>query len=303
MKIVLDKPTTYNGNINLKRSNVEQTFTAEEIFELAKCRKDPIYFIRKYCKIINVDAGLILFELWDFQEEMILSFDANRFNIAKMPRQVGKTTTVAAYFMWKVLFSENYSIAILAHKAAQAREILGRIQLMYENLPKYMQVGVVIWNKGSIELENGSKIMTAATSNNGLRGGSYNCIYLDEFAFVPNNIQEEFWASVYPTISSGTTTKIIITSTPNGLNLFYKIWVDSEEDRNSYVRVSVHWSNVPGRTQEWAKEQIRNTSQEQFNQEFECVDGSTLLTILDRDTGVIMEIRADELWEFLSVNS
>lgn len=277
------KSSSYNGNPKLKRANVELEFSPEEIKEYIKCSKDPIYFIKTHCKIVNVDLGLINFGLWDFQEDMVQQFENNRYVICKLPRQVGKTTTVAAYFMWKILFNENYSVAILANKAAQAREILSRIQLMYEHLPRFLQVGVVEWNKGSIELENGSKILAAATSSSATRGGSFSAIYLDEFAFVPNNIQEEFFAAVYPTISSGKTTKVLITSTPNGLNLFYKIWIDSEEGRNNYTRISVHWSDVPGRTKEWAEEQIRNTSQEQFNVEFETNFIGSSMTLISGD--------------------
>lgn len=231
---------------------------------------DQIYFIKTYCKIVNVDRGLINFELWPFQEEMIRKFEDNRYVICKMPRQVGKTTTVAGFMLWKILFTEQYSIAILANKDRQAREILSRIQLMYEHLPKWLQMGVRQWNKGNIELENGSEILSAATSSSAIRGGSFNLVYLDEFAFVPNNIQEEFFASVYPTISSGQTTKVLITSTPNGMNMFYKIWVDSEEGRNKYERVDVHWSQIPGRDEVWREETISNTSEDQFRQEFEC---------------------------------
>lgn len=261
---------TYLGNPKLKRSNVVVEYTAEQIAEYLKCSEDPIYFVKTYCKIVNVDRGLVQFELWDFQEEMIEQFDANRFVICKMPRQVGKTTTVAAFMLWKVLFFKNYSIAILANKDRQAREILSRIQLMFEHLPKWLQMGVTEWNKGNIELENESKILAAATSSSAVRGGSFNLVYLDEFAFVPTNIQEEFFASVYPTISSGQTTKVLITSTPNGLNLFYKIWTDSEEGRNLYKRVDVHWSQIPGRDEKWKNETISNTSEDQFRQEFEC---------------------------------
>lgn len=198
-----------------------------------------------------------------------LSVD-ERFVICKMPRQCGKTTTLVGIMLWYILFHDRYNIAILAHKMQQAREILSRIQLAYEHLPKWIQQGIVEWNKGNIELENGSKILASATSSSAIRGGSFNMVYLDEFAFVENNMQEDFFASVYPTISSGKTTKVLITSTPNGLNMFYKIWTDSEEGRNDYKRIDVHWSEVPGRDELWKAETIRNTSEEQFRVEFEC---------------------------------
>ena len=258
----------YLGNKNLKKIGVPVEYTQEQVQKYIKCSKDPVYFIKNYVKIVHVDYGLVDFDLWPFQEEMVGKFGDNRFVICKLPRQVGKTTTVAAYILWQVLFNDQFSVAILANKQAQAREILGRIQTAYEHLPKWLQQGVKEWNKGNIELENGSEILASATSSSAIRGTSQNLIYLDEFAFVPNNLQEEFFASVFPTISSGTTTKVLITSTPNGMNMFYKIWVDSEEGNNSYVRHDVHWSDVPGRDEAWKKETIKNTSEEQFSQEF-----------------------------------
>lgn len=257
------------GNQKLKRSNVPVNFTKQQVKEYIKCSSDIVYFVRKYVKIVNVDQGIVPFNLWPFQEEMINTFANNRFSICKLPRQVGKTTVTAATILWYILFHENYSVALLAHKLAQAREILGRIQLAYENLPKWMQQGVVEWNKTSVELENGSKILAAATSSSAIRGGSFNLIYLDEFAFVPPHFQGDFFASVYPTISSGNTTKVIITSTPKGLNMFYKMWSEAVDGKNSFVPFEVHWSDVPGRDEKWKEETIRNTSERQFREEFE----------------------------------
>ena len=260
----------YLGNQNLKRSNVKHAWTQEQVQEWMKCAKDPVYFIEDYIKIVNVDQGLVNFNLYDYQKDIVeLSVD-QRFVICKMPRQCGKTTTLVGIMLWYILFHDRYNIAILAHKMQQAREILSRIQLAYEHLPKWIQQGIVEWNKGNIELENGSKILASATSSSAIRGGSFNMVYLDEFAFVENNMQEDFFASVYPTISSGKTTKVLITSTPNGLNMFYKIWTDSEEGKNDYKRIDVHWSEVPGRDELWKAETIRNTSEEQFRVEFEC---------------------------------
>lgn len=265
----------YLGNRNLKRSYVEIEWTKDNVQEYIKCSRDPVYFIENYVKIINVDKGLIPFQPYDYQKDIIELSDKERFVICKMPRQVGKTTVVVGIILHRVLFNENYSVAILAHKEKQAREILSRIQLAYEHMPRWMQQGIVEWNKGNVELENGSKIQASSTASSAIRGTSQNLVYLDEFAFVPNNIQESFFASVYPTISSGATTKVLITSTPNGLNLFYKIWADSENGRNDYKRIDVHWSDVPGRDEAWKQQTINNTSEEQFRQEFECLDGST----------------------------
>ncbi len=263
-------PKIYLGNQNLKAAGVQVEFTQEQVQEYIKVATNSQYFIKNYTKIVSVDEGLIPFATWEFQDKMLETFEDNRFSICKLPRQVGKTTTVGAYLLWKILFTEDYNIAILANKRSQAIEILGRIQLMYEHLPDWMQQGVLEWNKASLRLENGSEIIASSTSSSAIRGTSQNLIYLDEFAFVPNNIQEEFFTSVFPTISSGKTSKVIITSTPNGMNLFYKIWVESEEERNDYERVEIHWSDVPGRDEEWREEIIRNTSEEQFRQEFEC---------------------------------
>jgi hypothetical protein len=259
----------YLGNDNLKRIGVELQYTEEQVKEILKCSEDPLYFVRNYVKIVNVDKGLVPFEMWKFQEDMVSTFHENRFSICKMPRQVGKTTTAAGYMLWSVLFQENYNIAILANKGSLAREILGRIQYAYEYLPLWLQQGIKVWNKGNIELENGSKINAYATSAAGVRGGSYNLIFLDEFAFVPKNMADEFFTSTYPVISSGKTTKVIIVSTPYGLNHFYKMWVDASEGRSLYKPLEVHWSMVPGRDEKWKEETIRNTSEEQFRQEFE----------------------------------
>jgi hypothetical protein len=259
----------YLGNERLKRVGVEIQYTEEQAVEIAKCIEDPVYFIRTYVKIVNVDKGLVPFDMWSFQEEMVKSFHENRFSISKMPRQVGKTTTTVGYMLWCVLFNDEYNVAILANKGGLAQEILSRLQKAYEYLPLWLQQGIIVWNKRNIELENGSKIFAYATSASGVRGGSYNLIFLDEFAFVPHNMAQDFFQSTYPVISSGSTSKVIIVSTPNGLNLFYKMWTDAIEGRSSYVPVEVHWSMVPGRDEKWKEETIRNTSEEQFRVEFE----------------------------------
>ena len=260
----------YKGNPNLKAENVQIEFTKENIEEYIRCKEDPIYFAKNYIKIVSLDDGLIPFSMYDFQEELITNFHQNRFNIAKLPRQTGKSTTVVSYLLHYALFNDNIRIAILANKAATAIELLGRLQLSYENLPKWLQQGVGSWNKGSLELENGSKIVAASTSSSAVRGNSFNIIFLDEFAFIPNHIAEQFFSSVYPTISSGQSTKVIIISTPNGMNMFYKLWHDAERGKNGYIPLEVHWSAVPGRDAEWKRQTIANTSERQFTQEFEC---------------------------------
>ena len=262
--------TAYLGNPNLKRTGTTEQFSEEQIVEYQKCSQDPLYFIENYVRIVSLDHGLVPFDMYDFQKGMVTSMHDNRFTIHKLPRQSGKSTIIISYLLHYVLFNPNTNVAVLANKSNTARDILGRLQLAYENLPQWMQQGIIAWNKGNIELENGSKIVAAATSSSAIRGGSYNIIFLDEFAFVPSTIAEQFFSSVYPTITSGQNTKVIIVSTPHGMNQFYKLWVDAQEGRNNYVPTEVHWSEVPGRDEKWKEETIRNTSESQFNSEFEC---------------------------------
>ena len=277
-QIAPDGVKNYKMNPNLKAGGVTFVFTKEQIEERIKCTKDPIYFIEKYMKIIHVDRGLVPFDLYDFQRALLKSYIDNRFTIAKLPRQVGKSTVTIGYILWTVLFGPMQNIAILANKASTARDILSKLQLAYEHIPLWMQQGIMSWNKGSIELENGSKVIAAATASSAARGSTYNIIFLDEFAFVPKNIAEDFITSVYPTISSGKTTKVIMVSTPNGMNLFYKYWTDAVNGRNLYKPVEAHWSVVPGRDEQWAEDQIKQLGEEKFEQEFGCVAGDTLIT-------------------------
>jgi len=260
----------YLGNPNLKKANTQTDFSAEQVQEFIKCKRDPIYFAKNYIKIVSLDEGLVHFKMWDFQEELIRNFHENRFNICKMPRQTGKSTTCVAYLLHYIVFNDSVNVGILANKAATARELLGRLQTAYENLPKWMQQGILSWNKGSMELENGSKILAASTSASAVRGMSFNIIFLDEFAFVPNHIAEAFFSSVYPTITSGKTTKVIMVSTPCGMNHFYRYWHDAQRNKNEYTATEVHWSQVPGRDEAWKEQTIKNTSEQQFKVEFEC---------------------------------
>ena len=260
----------YLGNPNLKKANVAQNFTKKQIAEYLKCKDDPVYFTEKFIRIINLDEGLVPFDMYPFQRKLIHNFHSGRFNICKMPRQSGKSTTVVSYLLHYALFNDSVTIGILANKAATARDLLGRLQIAYEALPKWMQQGIIAWNKGSMELENKSKIVAASTSASAVRGMSFNIIFLDEFAFIPNHIADDFFSSVYPTISSGKSTKVIIVSTPRGMNHFYRLWHDAELDRNEYITTEVHWSEVPGRDAVWKEQTIKNTSEAQFRVEFEC---------------------------------
>ena len=265
-----ESDNVYLGNPNLKKANVAQNFTKKQIAEYLKCKDDPVYFTEKFIKIINLDEGLVPFDMYPFQRKLIDNFHTARFNICKMPRQSGKSTTVVSYLLHYALFNDSVTIGILANKAQTARDLLGRLQIAYEALPKWMQQGIIAWNKGSMELENKSKIIAASTSASAVRGMSFNIIFLDEFAFIPNHIADDFFSSVYPTISSGKSTKVIIVSTPRGMNHFYRLWHDAELGRNEYVTTDVHWSEVPGRDEAWKEQTIKNTSEAQFRVEFEC---------------------------------
>ena len=260
----------YLGNPNLKKANTAVEFTEEQIIEFVKCKEDPVYFANNYIKIVSLDEGLTQFHPYDFQEKLIHNFHNNRFNICKMPRQTGKSTTCVSYLLHYAIFNDSVNIGILANKATTARELLARLATAYENLPKWMQQGIMVWNKGSLELENGSKILAASTSASAVRGMSFNILFLDEFAFVPNHVADSFFASVYPTITSGKNTKVIIVSTPHGMNHFYRMWHDAEKQKNDYIPTDVHWSEVPGRDLEWKEQTIKNTSEQQFKIEFEC---------------------------------
>lgn len=261
---------SYLGNDNLKAAGIQVNFTEDQVKEYVKCAQDPIYFIKNYIKIVSLDKGLVPFELYDFQEDMVRKVHENRFVIAKLPRQSGKSTTITAYILHYILFNQNMNVAILANKLSTAKELLHRLKNAYEYLPRWLQMGVLEWNKASIILENGSKVIASATSSSAVRGGSFNFIFLDEFAYVPQNVAEEFFSSVYPTISSGQETKVTIISTPHGMNMYYKYWTDAVNKRNSYIPIEVHWSDVPGRDEKWKAQTIANTSEEQFRTEFEC---------------------------------
>ena len=275
----------YLGNKKLKATGVKQPFTKHQISEIIKCSNDIVYFVQKYMKIVNLDEGLIPFNLRKYQEKTLKSFVDNRNVICLFPRQSGKTVSYCAFILHSILFKDHYAIALLANKAAVAREILSRVKLAYENLPLWLQQGVTEWNKGSIELENGSKAIAGATSDSSGRSGSFSTLILDEFAFVPKNIADEFIKSALPVISSGKTSKIIMVSTCNGMNQFYKFWTDAIKNLNNYVPIEVKWDEVPGRDEAWKVEMIRSFGaggEEKFKQEFENdFFGSASKTLVD----------------------
>ena len=263
-------PANYLGNSLLKGLDVKHKFTKKEIEEYIKCSNDPIYFLENYVKIVHVDEGLIPFKLYDFQKDLVGAITQNRNVIVKTGRQVGKTTTTIGWVLHYILFNTEKTVGILANKAITAREILSRVQTSYQHLPKFLQQGLKEWNKGSLELENGSKVIASSTSSSAIRGFSFSCILLDEFAHVQRHIANEFIRSVYPTISSGKETKVIIVSTPNGFNLFYKFWNDAENGNNSFYPFKVHWSNVPGRDQDWHEKIVSTIGESAFRQEYEA---------------------------------
>ena len=265
----------------LPPADAKYQYTVEELREFVKCSKDPVYFIRNYMKIIQVDKGLVPFEMWPFQEKMVECYNSNRFSITMCSRQVGKSTTVIGYFLWYILFNTNVRVCVSANKQKTAGDLLGRLKLAYENLPRFLQQGVVRWARLEIEIANGSTAFAAATSSSAVRGGSYNVLLLDEFAFVPENIANEFYASTFPTITSGKTTKLIIVSTPNGMNLFHKFWSEAKSGANDFKPLFVHWSEVPGRDEQWKEETARNIGgPEKFAQEYECSFLSTSYTLI-----------------------
>ncbi len=282
---------TYLGNANLKAVGVELEYTEDQIQEYIKCAKDPIYFIETYCKIVTLDHGLQPFKLYECQKNKVNVIHSNRKVILMEGRQQGKTTTSAAYILWYTLFQESKTVAILANKATAAREVLYRYQLMYENLPIWLQQGVSTWNKGDIALENGSIVFTAATSRQGIRGKSVNLLYVDETAIIPNNLAEEFFTAVYPTISAGETTKILLSSTPLGYNHFWKFWNDAQHDRNGFVPLFIPYWEIPGRDEAWAEEQRRLLGELRFNQEVLCNFLGSSLTLIA--AGTIAQLSPD----------
>ena len=279
----------YNGNVNLKRKGVSVEFSQEMVGEFIKCAQNPIYFAEKYIQIVHVDKGLIPISLYDYQKEIVDKITNNRRVTVVTSRQAGKTTTAVAVILHYIIFNEHKTVALLANKGDAAREILDRIKIAYEALPKWLQQGVMEWNKGSVEFENGCKIIAGSTSSSAIRGKSISFLYIDETAFVEN--WDEFFASVFPTISSGETTKMLYTSTPNGLNHFYKTCQGAKEETNGFEYVEVPWQKVPGRDDAWRQETLAamDFDKQKFNQEFECgflgssgtlIDGAKLKTLV-----------------------
>ena len=284
----------FQNNILLKNEGVTEEFTPQQVEEITKCVLDPLYFITNYVYIINLNVGLTLFSLYEYQKDLIQASYDNRFSVFVTARQMGKTTTIAALLLYLAMFTPNYKIGVLANKKMNAREILARIQLMYENLPFWLKVGLKTWNKSTIHFSNGSKIFAAATTSSSIRGESVNCILLDEFAFVKN--ADEFYTSTHPVVSSGKDTKIIITSTPNGMNLFYKLYTDALHKKNNFVSRIYKWNAHPERDALWESEMRKTMSDAQFAQEFNCVTGDTLITVRNTRTNQIEHLYIRDLY-------
>ena len=265
----LNKKNCYLGQKGLKREGVEIKWTEEMILEYAKCRDDIVYFCKTYIKIVNIDDGLIPFDMYPFQEELVNNINDNRFSISLCSRQIGKSITTVAYLLHFILFNEHKQVGVIANKGTTARKILGKLKLAYTNVPSWLQSGVVEWNKGNIELENGCKIEASSTSGDAARGDSLAALFIDECAFISENLWEEFYASVYPTISSSKTAKVIMVSTANGMNHYHKLWNDAVNGRSTFSPFEVNWESVPGRDEAWRQETIANTSEEKFAQEHE----------------------------------
>ena len=274
----------YNGNASLKRIGIEISYTEEQILEVAKCVEDPVYFIDNYCYIVTLDHGIQPFKLYDCQKTKIKLIHDNRKVILMEGRQQGKTTSAAAYILWYTLFQDSKTVAVLANKASTAREIMSRYQLMFEHLPPWMQQGIKTWNKGDVELENGSIVFTTATTAAGIRGKSVNLLYIDEAAIIPNTVADAFFTAVYPVISAGQTTKILITSTPLGYNHFWKFWNDAVNGNNDFVPMFIPYSQIPGRDEKWALEQRRQLGDLKYNQEVLCKFLGSSLTLINSDT-------------------
>ena len=287
--MTLHQTESYLGNPNVKRDGVLQAWDEELVQEYARCMKSPSYFAKKYCKIISLDKGLVKFDLYPYQEKMFEAFNEHRFNIVLACRQSGKSISACAYLLWFALFNSEKTIAVLANKGATAREMLSRITLMLENIPFFLQPGCKALNKGSIEFSNNSRVLASATSGSSIRGLSVNLLYLDEFAFVER--ASEFYTSTYPVVSSGKDTKVIVTSTANGIgNQFHKIWEGAVQGINEFKSFRVDWWDVPGRDENWKEQTIANTSQLQFDQEFGNTFFGTGDTLINADT--LLSLRA-----------
>ena len=276
-----NRRTRYLGDADLRREGIATRLTQTAAEEWLRCRDDIVYFVKTYMRIVHVDHGMVLFNTWAFQEKMLYNMDKHRFFISKCPRQVGKSIVTAAFILHYIIFNKTKNVGILANKASTSSEIMDRVKKGFRYLPDFLQQGVRIWNKNSIELENGSKVSAHATSSSSVRGQSFSMLFIDEVAFIPRTEWDEFWKSTYPTVSSGKETKVVMVSTPDGMNHFYDFWTKAVANKSDFFPFSIHWSDVPGRDEAWRNMTIRNTSLEDFMQEYECQFRSSSGTLIN----------------------
>lgn len=260
-------PVVYDDNI--KRPNIEEEYTQEQIQELAKCAKSPEYFLKNYVNILHPDKGRLKFNLYPHQKRILDAIDKNRFVVIKTPRQYGKTAFCAGYMLWYNLFNKDMTSGIVSNKESSAKEVLYRLAEMYESVPSWLKCGVENYAKTYIIFENGSRIIASATSKNSFRGWTINGLLLaDEFAHVPRNLQTQFWSSNWPTISASKKAKMIVISTPLGMHdLFHEIYTKAEKNKNNFKHINVHWSEHPERDENWLKEQEDSLGPVLFRQE------------------------------------
>lgn len=260
----------YKNNQLIKNGYYEEKFTQEQIQEIIKCKQDIFYFFENYIKITTLDIKepIKLFKPWDFQKELLNRLLTERFNIVYSSRQSGKTTCCATFALWKVLFNPNFKILIAGDSATTAKKILASIKEIYENLPFFLQKGVLEWNKTEVLLDNKSFIKTVPTTENSGRGGTFNIIILEEFSFVKDSIAEAFQASVLPVICSGDATQVLIITTQNGKNFFYEMWQAAINGESIFKPFRIHWQDVPGRDEEWVKTQKQLLGEKKFAREF-----------------------------------
>ena len=298
-----NKRTRYMGFPNLKRANIKTSWTHEMVAEWKKCRDDIVYFAEKYCAITHIDYGTIKVQLRDYQRDMLRIMSAKRMTCCNLSRQLGKTTVVAIFLAHFVCFNKDKAVGILAHKGSMSAEVLDRTKQAIELLPDFLQPGIVEWNKGSIELDNGSSIGAYASSPDAVRGNSFAMIYIDECAFIPNFI--DAWLAIQPVISSGRRSKIIITTTPNGLNHFYDIWDAAVAGKSGFEPYTAIWNSVKERLYDdndrfddgwqWSSQTISASSLEQFKQEH-CIARDSKVEVQDINTSIEKELTIEELY-------
>ncbi len=293
-------------NPRLKKAGAVSEFTPEMIAEVRRCRDDPVYFARKYVMIKHAKRGKIKFDLYPYQEEMLRIYMKNQYNIILSARQTGKTETTCAYLLWFAIFHGDKTILVVSNKGSNAKEMIGKIQYAYEELPEWLKPGIddSSWNKHECAFDNKSRIIAQATSSDSGRGLAISLLYCDEFAFVKPHIQAEFWDSVSPTLSTGGS--CIISSTPNGdTNLFAELWrrATMNIQGNVFFPKHVPWDAPPGRGEEFKKKQIAILGERKWRQEFECVHGDALVTVRNKVTGLIETISIFNLRMRLLIDS